>query len=30
MKLYKNEYWSRPKEEERPDGFTNVEESCYW
>ena len=30
MKLYKNEYWSRPKEEERPDGFTNVEGSCYW
>jgi len=30
MKLYKNEYWTRPKETERPDGFQNVENSCYW
>lgn len=30
MKLYKNEFWSRPKETERPDGFQNVENSCYW
>ena len=30
MKLYKNEHWSRPKDEECPDGFNNVENSCYW
>lgn len=30
MRLYKNEYWTRPKETERPDGFQNVENSCYW
>jgi len=30
MTLYKNEYWSRPKEEERPSGYQNVESSCYW
>jgi hypothetical protein len=30
MELYKNEFWTRPKEDERPDGFTNVEKSCYW
>lgn len=30
MKLYKNEYWSRPKEIERPDGFKNIENNCYW
>lgn len=30
MKLYNNEYWTRPKEIERPDGFQNVENSCYW
>lgn len=30
MKLYKNEHWTRPKETERPDGFQNIENSCYW
>ena len=30
MTLYKNEYWSKPTEEERPDGYKNVEGSCYW
>ena len=30
MKLYKNEYWSRPKETEKPSGYQNVESSCYW
>lgn len=30
MSIYKNEYWSRPKEEERPTGFEKVERSCYW
>jgi hypothetical protein len=30
MQLYKNEHWSKPKEEERPSGYQNVEGSCYW
>jgi hypothetical protein len=30
MSLYKNEYWTRPEDEERPVGFQNVENSCYW
>lgn len=30
MKLYKNEYWVRPSANERPNGFENVEQSCYW
>jgi hypothetical protein len=30
LSLYKNEHWTRPKETERPQGFKNVEESCYW
>ena len=30
MKLYKNEYWSRPKEIERPKNYEEVEDSCYW
>ena len=30
MKLYLNNYWSRPKEEERPEGYKNVEKSAYW
>ena len=30
MKLFKNEYWVRPTENERPEGFQNVEGSCYW
>lgn len=30
LRLYQNEYWSRPKETERPNGFKNVEGSCYW
>lgn len=30
LSLYKNEYWTRPKENERPQGFKNVEGSCYW
>jgi len=30
MTIYKNEYWSKPTEDERPDGFENVEKSCYW
>ena len=30
MKLFKNEYWSRPKEEETPKGSQNIESACYW
>jgi hypothetical protein len=30
MNLYLNEYWSRPKEDERPEGYKNVEKSAYW
>ncbi|MDA1880632.1 MULTISPECIES: GT-D fold domain-containing protein [Bacillus cereus group] len=25
-----NEYWTRPKENERPRNFNNVENGCYW
>ena len=30
MKLFKNEYWKRPLEEEKPEGSQNVEGSAYW
>jgi hypothetical protein len=30
MRLYMNKYWSRPKEEEKPQGFKGIENSCYW
>ena len=30
MKLFKNEHWVRPTSDERPQGFENVEGSCYW
>jgi hypothetical protein len=28
-KLY-NEYWVRPSDKEKPNGFNKVEEGCYW
>jgi hypothetical protein len=28
--LYKNEFWRRPKESERPRNCQAVEGSCYW
>jgi len=28
--LYKNEYWTRPKESEKPKNYQAVEGSCYW
>lgn len=28
--LYKNEYWTRPAEDERPKGHETIEKSCYW
>jgi hypothetical protein len=30
LDLYKNEFWSRPKENERPEGYSGIEGSCYW
>ena len=30
MRLYMNEYWSRPNVEEKPTGFKTIEDSCYW
>ena len=30
IELYKNEYWARPTEEERPKGHETIERSCYW
>ena len=30
LKLFKNEYWKRPLEEEKPQGSQNVEGSAYW
>jgi len=30
VKLYKNESWVRPSDAEKPEGFNNVEGSCYW
>jgi hypothetical protein len=30
VKLFFNEYWSRPKISERPNGHHMVENSCYW
>lgn len=25
-----NESWVRPSDEEKPDGFENIEDGCYW
>lgn len=30
MQLYKNEFWSRPEEDEKPEGFNKIENGCYW
>ena len=30
LRLFMNKHWSRPKEEEQPNGFKKVEGSCYW
>ncbi|MBU4317176.1 MAG: hypothetical protein KKF30_07880 [Proteobacteria bacterium] len=29
-KIYYNDYWVRPDEEEIPEGFQKVENGCYW
>jgi hypothetical protein len=30
VRLFLNEYWTRPKEQERPSGYKLVENGCYW
>ena len=30
MKLYLNKYWSRPKNNEKPNNYEKIENSCYW
>ena len=30
MRMYMNKHWSRPKENERPKNYKEVEKSCYW
>ncbi len=30
MGMYLNKHWSRPREEEKPQGHNNVEGNCYW
>lgn len=30
VKLYRNKYWKRPKEHERPKNSNKVENGCYW
>lgn len=30
MNLYMNEYWSRPKEHEKPENYKSIEGNCYW
>jgi hypothetical protein len=30
IRLFLNEYWSRPKEHERPKGCQAIERGCYW
>ena len=30
LKLFMNEHWKRPSLDERPDGFSEIENGCYW
>lgn len=30
VRLFMNKYWTRPQNSEKPQGFENVEGSCYW
>tara|TARA_R110000868_G_scaffold120055_1_gene318796 strand:+ start:661 stop:2265 length:1605 start_codon:yes stop_codon:yes gene_type:complete len=30
IKMYLNQYWTRPSMEERPDGFQKIESGCYF
>ena len=30
LRIYMNKHWSRPSENEKPDGHKNIENGCYW
>jgi hypothetical protein len=30
VRLYLNEYWSRPKDSEKPSNHATIEKACYW
>jgi len=30
LRIYMNKHWSRPLENEKPTGHTNIENGCYW
>jgi len=30
VRIFLNEHWSRPKQEEKPTGYQNIEGGCYW
>ena len=30
VRMYVNQYWSRPKESERPAGYKKIENGCYF
>jgi hypothetical protein len=30
LRIYMNKHWSRPSENEKPEGHTNIEKGCYW
>ena len=30
IRLFLNEHWSKPTDEEKPDGYKNIENGCYW
>jgi phenolic acid decarboxylase len=30
LRIYMNNHWSRPSENEKPNGHNNIENGCYW
>jgi hypothetical protein len=30
LRIYMNKHWSRPSENEKPSGHSNIENGCYW
>jgi hypothetical protein len=30
IRLFLNEHWSKPSDEEKPEGYKNIENGCYW
>jgi hypothetical protein len=30
LRIYMNKHWSRPSENEKPNGHNNIENGCYW